>query len=277
MPIFLTIKEEELEEIRLLKADGAVSEDALENINALLNLVDVARKQIIVIDARDPVKFAKNFLQDSKENGKFHQLIQILETELQNADAELDEERERIERLSSISAKIVNVMERLSSQESFLLKLPVVLGRGIIKKLKNMDDKEKRQLQAKAKSFKFLISWLNFIKVNLRDLSYSVPFYIYSVASHGKSARESYGRASGSYDNLGKARELQRITEAFLKSDRILQDVEMYLTAIKEFLNHFKDYLNKTSADNIAALQFEQMLVRLELAQMRDRPGRAIR
>jgi len=266
MPIFSAIKEEELEEIRLLKADEAVNEEALKKIDALLSLVKAARKQIIEIDASDPAKFTKNFLQDSKEGGKFQQLIQILETELQNADAELDEEHERIERLSGISARIVNVMEQISSQESSLLKLPSVRGRGIINKLKKMNDEEKRQLRAKAKAFNIFIFWLNSIKASLRDLSYSVPGYMYSVAYHGKLARESYESALTRSSNAGIARELKNMNKAFLESDKILHDVKSRLTTIKNFLELFRHYLNKTFAESRHALEFEQMLERLERA-----------
>ena len=250
------VRDEELEEIRLLEAEGVISADVEEKVSLFLRKVK-AGKGFLETTLQDKTKFRQRIAEALRStNDNFAATMSRLYQEILAAIPTVKEDMAEIIRLFQTADRVVGLIDDVESQQSRRIPSLNVKGRQITRTIEGLEEAEKRQIRAKHKSLKL------------------VTLMLVQARGHANAALSSLNTAFSNYrraKTLSATRGTRRIAANFIvQVERYLQMAKdpletagKELKAAKSTLHGFKNYLRIPERESQKALTYEQLIGKL--------------
>ncbi len=250
-------KKEDEEAAKLFNKDSLISMDTEEKIRALAEKVSTVKAELDIL-CQSPEMFVKN-LSDSflaSENVLVARLGSCAEM-LEAADAELDQDRDLLGSLMKGTARITSIIRRIKSEDSKMLKMPIVRGRDLLNRLKAIEENEKRQLTIECKGIEIAQHFL--ARVHL-------------LISGPAGAVNRINLAKGAISTVEKFNKIQFFESMATHTGYAATDInsakaslgvaEKILEGIINFLESFRIYLQHAGTQSSEAARFEEQVLK---------------
>ncbi len=231
------VTEEGLEQIRLLKAEKAISSDAERNISSCLITINAGKELLAGILAGNRLDtMIINSLQPEKDyvSGALGNLIGGLSKSTETLDQALIE----IKKMAELAKRVVTLIGDAESKQSQIFSI-AIKGRKMLKRAKNLEEKEKKQIIIKAWSLGAVITNLSNAKMHVN----------LAITLINPAVRE-YQSAKGLFGGV--------------KSDVFMNLAAGYIAQMKKYLEFAKKHLNTAavicSTDVLLIKRFKEYL-----------------
>jgi len=252
------VKDEELEQIRLLEAEEAISADVEGKIKVFHGKVKAG---INFLDTflEDLPNFRKRIIQDLRSpKNEFLLTMQRLSGELSNGVQTVNEVINEIMKLFQISKRVIQLIDHVESKQSSRVPSLNIKGRKITKKAQDLEESEKRQIRTKSNSLRIVVSALLVSNRSVGIAVYRLTF----VATNYYQAQRRIGYNTDSSHSFASRRIIQ-IETNMREAKSHLSSAEDNLETAQIAITRFKDYLRTPKKESKQALEYERLIGRL--------------
>lgn len=253
------VKKEELEEIRLLEAERAISSYAEKKIDSLLEKTNATKDFLANLLVNDTSLNEKivNAIRSSEDD--FIIPLQRLISELRTSMSVLDEDRNEINRLFELGRRVMSLINDVESKQSKKSQFLTIKGKKVVEQVKKLEEAEKRQILTKFRSLAVILTNLleagRAVYGTIKNLQTAVGEYM--------EAKKLLREVENEVTQRLAAKHIANMKNELRNAKNELVSANVALGNAKMIIEKFKDYLNTAEKESEDALLYEQALANM--------------